>query len=151
MTNKKKILAISSGGGHWVELMRVTRAFEGNETVFVTVSDAYASDVGDARLHVINDATRWDKVGLVRMALKILWILIRERPDVVISTGAAPGYFGIRMGKFLGARTIWIDSIANVDSLSMSGERVSRWADLWLTQWPHLATARGPDFKGAVL
>jgi hypothetical protein len=31
------------------------------------------------------------------------------------------------------------------------GERLGRHADLWLTQWPHLATPSGPVFAGAVL
>ena len=34
---------------------------------------------------------------------------------MVISTGAAPGYFAMRFAKWLGRRTIWIDSIANVE------------------------------------
>jgi exopolysaccharide biosynthesis glucuronosyltransferase PssD len=74
-----------------------------------------------------------------------------ERPDVVISTGAAPGYIAIRLGKLLGAKTVWLDSIANVEHLSMSGALVGRYADLWLTQWPHLEKEDGPRFKGAVL
>lgn len=146
-----KVLAISSGGGHWVELMRVTPAFAGNDMVYVTVSDEYQRDVPGARFWRINDATQWNKLGLLKMALRILWILLRERPDVVVSTGAAPGYFGLRIGKMLGARTIWLDSIANVEQLSMSGERVGKYADLWLTQWEHLAVDDGPSFRGAVL
>jgi hypothetical protein len=70
---------------------------------------------------------------------------------VVISTGAAPGYFALRFGKRLGARTIWLDSIANVDELSLSGQRAGKYAGLWLTQWQHLATPAGPHFAGAVL
>jgi UDP-N-acetylglucosamine:LPS N-acetylglucosamine transferase len=78
-------------------------------------------------------------------------ILLRERPDVIISTGAAPGYFALRLGKWFGARTIWVDSIANVEKLSLSGQRVGKYADLWLTQWPHLARPEGPYFMGGVL
>ena len=100
---------------------------------------------------MIVDATRWNKLKLLRMALQITWILLRERPDVVVSTGAAPGYFALRLGKWLGARTIWIDSIANVERLSLSGQRIGPHADLWLTQWPHLARPDGPQFPGGVL
>ena len=85
------------------------------------------------------------------MALQILWILLRTRPHIVVSTGAAPGYFAVRLGKLLGARTIWIDSIANVEKLSLSGQRIGRHADLWLTQWPHLAGPKGPHFLGGIL
>ena len=100
---------------------------------------------------MVTDATRWNKFRLVQAALQLLWIIWKEKPDVVISTGAAPGYLGIRMGKLMGARTVWIDSIANVECLSMSGRLVGRYADLWLTQWPHLAKKGGPFHQGAVL
>ena len=148
-----RVLAISSGGGHWVQLLRLRPALAGCAVTFVTVKAAYRSDVGDARFRVINDATRWNKLGLVRMAAKIAWILVRTRPDVIITTGAAPGFFAIRMGKFLGARTVWLDSVANVERLSLSGRRIGRRADLWLTQWAHLARedAGGPAYRGAVL
>ncbi|MCI5150914.1 MAG: UDP-N-acetylglucosamine--LPS N-acetylglucosamine transferase, partial [Candidatus Electrothrix sp. MAN1_4] len=50
-----------------------------------------------------------------------------------------------------GARTIWIDSIANSDKLSMSGQKVGKYADLWLTQWEHLARPEGPHYHGTVI
>ena len=150
-TRSKRILAIASGGGHWVQLLRLRPAFEGHRVTFVTVRPSYRADIGEAPFFVVNDATRWDKVGLVRMAIKLAWILLRVRPHVVISTGAAPGYFAIRFGRLLGARTIWLDSIANVEELSMTGRIVGPHADLWLTQWQHLAAPAGPRFEGAVL
>jgi hypothetical protein len=70
---------------------------------------------------------------------------------VIISTGAAPGYFAVRLGRLLGAKSIWLDSIANVERVSMTGELVGPKADLWLTQWPHLALPTGPRYEGAVL
>jgi UDP-N-acetylglucosamine:LPS N-acetylglucosamine transferase len=144
MAKRKNILAVASGGGHWVQLLRLRPAFEGRRVAFVTVRDSYRADVGDVPFYVINDATRWDKLGLARMCLRLLWIILRERPGVIISTGAAPGYFALRFGKLLGARTIWLDSIANVEQMSMTGCLVRRHADLWLTQWPHLAAPDAP-------
>lgn len=156
MTVKKgerhpRILAVASGGGHWVQLLRLRPAFEGCRVSYVTVRKSYAADLDGERLFVINDATRWDKVGLVKMAVKLLWILVRVRPQVIVSTGAAPGYFAIRFGKLLGAKAIWLDSIANVEQVSMTGELVGKRADLWLTQWPHLARDGGPKCEGAVI
>jgi len=101
-------------------------------------------------LHVVNDATRWNPLGLVTCALRVIRVLIRVRPDVIVTTGAAPGFFAVVFGKLMRARTVWIDSIANADELSGSGARVGRFADLWLTQWPHLARERGPHYVGAV-
>jgi len=151
VARKTRVLAVSSGGGHWVQLLRLRPALEADRVVFVCVRREYQADVPDARLYVINDATRWDKAGLVRMALRLLVIMLRERPTVVVTTGAAPGYFALRLGRLLRARTIWIDSIANVERLSLSGERAGRHADLWLTQWPHLERDGGPRYEGAVL
>lgn len=147
-----RILAVASGGGHWVQLLRLRPAFEGARVTYVTVDRGYAQDLEPgSRLRIVNDATRWDKVGLVRMALRLLWIILRERPHVVISTGAAPGYFALRLARLVRARTIWVDSMANVEELSMSGQKIGRHADLWLTQWAHLARPDGPHHAGSVL
>lgn len=149
---RKKILAISSGGGHWVELLRLRPAFRGHFVVYVTVSAHYREQVEGAPLHVVTDATRWNRIGLARTATQVLRILLREWPDVVVSTGALPGFFGILFGKrIIGAKTIWVDSLANVDELSLSGQKVGQHADLWLTQWPELARPNGPTFVGSML
>jgi UDP-N-acetylglucosamine:LPS N-acetylglucosamine transferase len=149
--NRGKVLAVSSSGGHWVQLRRVVPAFEGFEVVYVTVLESNRSQVPENRFYSVNDATRWNKPGLILLALRLAWIIGRERPAVVISTGAAPGYFALLLGRWFGARTIWIDSMANIEELSLSGLRAGRYADLWLTQWPHLAKADGPHYGGSVL
>lgn len=147
----KKILAVASGGGHWVQLLRLRPAFDGQQMVFVTVQASYAAQVPGQRFYTVCDATRWSRWDLLKMVCQVSWIVLRERPDVVVTTGAAPGVVALRVGKFLGAKTIWLDSIANVEHMSMSGERVRKFADLWLTQWPHLAGEQGPACKGSVL
>lgn len=152
MNDKRpKLLAVSSGGGHWVQLLRLRAAFEGSEVTYATVSEAYRSDVGDAAFRVIPDGNLWSKKDLLVSALGVLWLLLRLRPDVVITTGAAPGYFAVRFGKWLGARVVWVDSVANAEELSNSGRNVGSFVDLWLTQWPELAREGGPSYMGNVL
>jgi UDP-N-acetylglucosamine:LPS N-acetylglucosamine transferase len=149
---RPRILAVASGGGHFVQLRRMRPAWEHCETHYLTTLPEYRAELEpSAALHLVNDANRWDKVGVAKMALRVAWTLLKLRPDVVISTGAAPGYFALRLGKLLGARTIWVDSIANAEELSMTGRMVRRHADLWLTQWPELATPEGPRYEGSVL
>ena len=150
-TRPKRVLAVSSGGGHWVELLRLAPAFETVDVAYVTVQRDYGGDVPGRRFYVVNDATRWNKLAVAMMALRLLVIMMWERPDVVITTGAAPGYFALRFGRWLRAKTVWLDSIANAEELSMSGRIARRHADLWLTQWSHLAERGGPEFAGAVL
>jgi len=150
-SRKPKVMAVASGGGHWIQMMRIKPAFDHCDLTLVTVKPGYRVDAGDARFLLIPDANRWKKWALVRCACSVLLLLIRERPDYVVTTGAAPGYFAVRFGKWVGAKTVWIDSVANVDQLSLSGQKAGNHVDLWLTQWPHLARPGGPAYWGQVL
>jgi UDP-N-acetylglucosamine:LPS N-acetylglucosamine transferase len=155
-----RVLALSSTGGHWVQLLRLTPAFEGCELHHATTmaaareqAQAVARRCGLPMpgFHLFTEANRWQKARLVRQAFELLAILLKVRPDVLVTTGAAPGYIAIRLGRLLGVRTVWLDSIANVEELSLSGRQVGPHAHLWLTQWPDLARPDGPRFEGAVL
>lgn len=161
---RPRVLALASGGGHWVQLLRVRPAWAGCDVAYATTHADYEKDVraedGSAgapapRFYTFPDANRWQKVRLLRQLIVVASILLRERPQVVISTGASAGYFALRIAKYLGCRTIWIDSIANAEELSLAGTWVRPFADLWLTQWPHLARSDGsrpaPRCLGAVL
>lgn len=146
-----KVLAIASGGGHWVQLLRLRKAFDGCQVTYASVRPGYRSDVPGERYVSVPDATRWDRWRLLWMVARVVWVILRERPHFIISTGAAPGYVALRVGKMLGARTAWVDSIANVETLSLSGRKIGKYADLWLTQWAHLAEPNGPHFRGSVV
>jgi len=147
-----KVLAVASGGGHWLEMCRLYPAFENLDVAFVSVHPAYAEQVPDHRFYAVRDVTRWDRWGLIVLAAQLLRILLIERPSVVITTGSAPGLFALTIAKLvLRARTMWIDSIANCEQLSSSGMRARHFADVWLTQWPPLQRPDGPAYWGAVL
>ena len=151
MSRKKKVLAVASGGGHWVQLLRLRPAFSECDVIFATTRESYRGDVAPARFARIPDSNRWDKTKLVKCALAIFLLILKERPDAIVTTGAAPGYFAIRIGKLLRKRTIWIDSIANAEELSLSGQKAGKHADIWLTQWRHLSAPDGPKFHGNVI
>ena len=148
---RKKILLVASYGGHWVQMRKLASAFKEVDQHYVSTNAGLAQSVLPARFTAVPDANLDEKLGLAVLALKVLWVVIKIRPDFVISTGAAPGFFALMFGKLFGAKTIWIDSCANVDRLSVSGEKVKCFADLWLTQWEHLEGKKGPFFKGSVL
>ena len=149
--SRKRALAVASGGGHWLQLQQLRDAFSEHDVTFVSVDTALASQVPEGRFHAVKDATREEPLDLARCAFQILRLIIRIRPDVVLSTGAAPGLFGLIFGKLFGATTIWVDSVANASQLSLSGELVGPYADLWLTQWPQLERTQGPCYSGSVL
>lgn len=145
-----RVLAVSSGGGHWVQLLRLIPSLSGTEVTFASVKGEYRAQVPGQRFYLVQDASRETKFRVVRVIFELLFIVMRVRPHVVISTGAAPGYVAIRIAKIFGARTIWIDSIANSEKLSLSGQMVEKYADMWLTQWPQVARPNGPHYIGAV-
>ncbi|MDQ7012429.1 MAG: UDP-N-acetylglucosamine--LPS N-acetylglucosamine transferase [Planctomycetota bacterium] len=153
MTRKKKrILAVASGGGHFIELLRLSPAWSSCETHYLTSLPGHADSIAsEARLHIVRDASRWNKAGVILMAIRIFWLLLRLHPRVIISTGAAPGYFALRFGKLFGGKTIWVDSMAAEDSFSLAGSLAKRYADLHLTPWPDLAVAGSRRYEGSVL
>jgi UDP-N-acetylglucosamine:LPS N-acetylglucosamine transferase len=147
----KTALAVATGGGHWVQLMRLRPVFSDLPVVWVSTHADFAKDVTGEPFHVVQDANLWNKRALLRMFLQVGWLMLLIRPAVVLTTGAAPGFAAVVFGRLLGARTIWVDSIANSEVLSTSGARAGRWAHVWLTQWEHLARPHGPHCWGAVL
>jgi len=154
MTDTPRILAIASGGGHWVELMRLKPAFDDLNVFYVSLDPTSASDVPGRRYYTIRDASRKELWGFAIVLFQLARILLKERPDVVITTGSGPAFVALTLAKrLLRAKTIWIDSIANVEEMSTSGRMARGVADIWLTQWPHLAgeAENDPEFWGAVL
>lgn len=146
-----KVLAVASGGGHWEQLMLLRPALESFDLVFAT------SDVQFAARHQINDcldlpeSNRSRPFRVVRCFFRASSIVRQVKPDVIITTGALPGLLTIFWGRIYGAKTIWLDSFANSQSLSMSGRVARLFANRWLTQWQHLSHPGGPAFIGALL
>jgi hypothetical protein len=134
-----------------MQLLRLRPAFAGHEVVFATTQEDSRAELPECRVRILPDANRHSKLRVLQLMLATLLLVLRERPDVVISTGAAPGYFTIRFAHYLGARTLWLESIANAEEYSLSTLLVKPYADLLLTQWPHLAREDGPFYRGSVL
>jgi exopolysaccharide biosynthesis glucuronosyltransferase PssD len=148
---RPRLLALGSGGGHWVELLRVRPAFEGFEVAYVTMFESHSNAVPGCRLHVIPDASRFDLWGFVPVCYRMLAILLRERPDALVTTGSAPMLLFLLFGRLMGARTLWIDSIANSERMSSSGRLAKKFAHKVVSQWPEVAAAEGVDCWGAVI
>ena len=148
---RRKVLAVASAGGHWIQLLRLREAFDGFDITYVTTNESYRTMIVGASFRSVTDANRNKKLHMVLLVLQMAWILLIERPTVIVTTGAAPGFIAIRLGKWFGAKTLWIDSIANAEELSLSGRLATRHADTVLTQWQHLAHAGETEYRGAVI
>lgn len=147
---KPSVLAVASFGGHLVQLMRMMRPLEGSCRLAYVSTAEEARPEGCSSYYVVRDFSRsnpWRAFGQIK---KLRGVMLRERPDMVVSTGAAPGLMALIVARMMGIRTLWVDSIANADHLSICGRLAARIADKTLTQWPHLA-GKGVEYHGNVL
>jgi UDP-N-acetylglucosamine:LPS N-acetylglucosamine transferase len=145
-----KILAIASAGGHWIQLLRLKPAFNEHELVFISTKKSFEETVKGYEFYSIPDASRWQKIRLIYSLMCVFRLIFILKPKVIITTGAAPGLMGIIAGKFIGARSIWIDSIANTEKLSTSGKIALLIADKTYTQWPNVSNNK-ITFDGNVI
>ena len=142
--SKKTVLAVASKGGHWRQLMAMSAAFENYDVKFATT----CPDSGDYYLAECSRTHWWHGFTTI---FQLIHIMIRLRPEVVVSTGALPGFLALIVARVFGARTVWIDSIANAEQMSLSGRLSKPIAELWLTQWPGVSAQTGATYAGAVL
>jgi UDP-N-acetylglucosamine:LPS N-acetylglucosamine transferase len=151
MSKPPRLLAIASSGGHWTQLQRLRPAFAGFDVAFVSMYDSYAETVAPARYYTVSDASRLDLAKFVPVFAKALMVMIKERPRVIVTTGSMPMLAFILLGRLTGAKTLWVDSIANSERMSSSGRMARKLAHRTLSQWPKVAAAEGVECWGAVI
>ena len=144
-----RVLAVCSGGGHRMQMKRLLPALQGCETVLASVSPI--EDDRIQRFYSILDANRDTKLRMLGLLIRMFFVVIWTRPDAIVSTGAAPGYLAIRVGKLIGARTLFVDSIANGTEPSLSAKLSMAHADVTLSQWPEVSEKYGTSYWGAIL
>ncbi len=155
-TDKPKSLRIclaASAGGHVSQLLKLAESWNGYETFCVTTKEVVRDKLSKfGVVYVVGECNRQHPIRVITVLLRCIRIIFKERPDVVISTGAAAGCMLCLLGKMLGAKIVWIDSITNVERLSLSGRMVRYIADLFLVQWPELAIRyKKVEYVGAVV
>jgi UDP-N-acetylglucosamine:LPS N-acetylglucosamine transferase len=146
----KRVLAIASGGGHFIQLMRLSPAWDGQAASIASVDPSSRALVGDAPFFTFRDVSRADWWRIPAATLDIARILMKVRPDVIITTGALPGLIACALARPFGVKSLWVDSIANSEVLSGSGARAGRVCTEVVTQWPHLAS-NSVEHWGSVL
>ena len=148
-----RVCLASSAGGHTSQLLELAESWKGISPCWVTTSDVIKEKLSKyGKVYVVGECNRQHPLRVFLVLLRCIRIVLRERPDVVISTGAAAGCMVCFLSKLFGARIVWIDSITNVYRLSLSGRLVRRIADLFLVQWPELAEKySNVEYAGAVI
>lgn len=153
MKKNIKICLVASAGGHLMQLLKVAGSWQGRDVFYVSSVEVVAEKLQRmGRTYIVGECNRQHPIRTFAVMLRCLKIAVKERPDVVISTGAAPGLLLCLLAKLFGAKIVWLDSIANTEKLSMSGRMVRPFADLILSQWPEVAAKyKNVEFVGAVI
>jgi UDP-N-acetylglucosamine:LPS N-acetylglucosamine transferase len=146
-----KIALVCSAGGHLTELKFLSEAFADHETFFVTYDGFRARDL-EARTYLVEPIDT-NPLRMARAFVRIGRLLLRERPDAIVSTGseiAIPAFF---WAELLGIETIYVESWCRIRALSTTGKVVYYLSDLFLVQWPDLAEKAGDRarYEGAVI
>ena len=151
MSTRPAILAVASIGGHWIQLLRIAKALQNDyDVIYCSTHAKCATMVNGAMFYEIADFSRWNVWKLPFALVRMIKIIRKERPKAVFSTGAAPGLTALLAAKLCGVRTIWIDSVANVEQLSASGKIARRFADKVYTQWDNLSDGKKISYAGSI-
>ena len=145
-----RVLAVASGGGHWEQMMLLRPALEKFDVTFATTDIGLGEREGLRGVLVLQDTNRDRPLDGLRCVAGAIRAVAAVRPQVVVTTGALPGLIVLIAARVWGARTVWIDSVANSEKPSVSGRVARRFASLWLTQWEHLAHRSG-EYAGNLL
>jgi UDP-N-acetylglucosamine:LPS N-acetylglucosamine transferase len=145
-----KIALVCSHGGHFTEMLHLVDAFLGHDVFFITYKSQRTAEM-PYRKYLLKDIGR-HSTRLLLSIPTILRILIKERVDVIVSTGSEIAIPIMFLGKILGCKTIFIESLCRIKGLSPTGKIVYRVTDLFLVQWEELSNKHDKlEYWGSIL
>ena len=139
------LLLVSSSGGHFKGLFQLEPFWRKHDRSWVTFDTATtrAALAGEDVVWAFSPTNR-NIPNLLRNALLSWSVLRRCRPDVILSTGAGVAVPFLILGKVLGCRTVFVESITRIETLSLSARLVLPFLDSLYVHWPQLK-ARYPQ------
>jgi UDP-N-acetylglucosamine:LPS N-acetylglucosamine transferase len=151
-SNRMRICLAASTGGHTSQLLKLAEGWKGYETFCITTTDVVREKLQQyGKVYVTGECNRQHPIRVIKVLVQCIKAVLKERPNVVISTGAAVGCITCFLGKLVGAKILWVDSITNVERISLSGRMVRYISDLFLVQWSELAEqSKNVEYVGAI-
>ena len=138
-----KLALVCSHGGHLTELQMLRPALEGHEWVLISYRCRRTEELPFEGPKYLLDNIGTNLARMIAAFARAARILLRERPDVILSTGAEIAIPFLWTGKLLGIKTIYVETWCRVQTRSGTGRLVYRAADLFLVQWPELIELYG--------
>ena len=138
----KKVLFISSTGGHFKELMQLKKLFNDFDYIIITEKTKTSKSLKETYGKKISFVIYGTKDHMLTYPFKLFincWILlyqyIKFRPKYIVTTGAHIAGPMCYIGKIFGSKIIFIETFANSETKTITGKLVYPIADLFLVQW----------------
>lgn len=146
-----KIALVCSQGGHLTEMLLLMEAFEDQDVFFITYKDPTTSQLKYKKYLVKNIGTNlW---RMIEVFFQVIMILRKEKPGLIVSTGAEIAIPVFLSAKLLGIKTVYIESWCRVKTKSATGRILYHFSNIFLVQWKELLKVYGEKarFEGAVV
>lgn len=134
----KKICFAASSGGHFEQLLMLKPLMEKYSSFIVTEKTFYKTAAMNEKIYYMHQVNRKEILfpfWMLVNAFKALKIVIKEKPDVIITTGVLAMIPLCLLVKLFGGKLIYIESFAKVTSATKTGEFLYKFADRFYVQW----------------
>lgn len=138
----KRVLFISSTGGHLNEMLQLKEMFKQYDYRIITEKTKSNLSLKQKYPNKVNFLVYGTKdkflvypFKLIYNSFKSLYLYIKFRPQYIISTGAHTAGPMMCIGKIFGSKIIFIESFANLKTKTITGRLVYKFADLFIVQW----------------
>lgn len=134
-----KVCLVGSSGGHLTHLYMLKPFWQDKERFWVTFNKEDANSIlgGEQVYHCYYPTNRSLKALLINT--RLAWkVLRKERPDVIVSSGAAVAVPFFYLGKLFGMKTIYIEVFDRIDKPTMTGKMVYPVTDRFIVQWEEM-------------
>lgn len=153
---KKKVLFISSTGGHLNELLQLKSLFSNYDYLLVTEKDKSTISLKDKyNVKYLVYGTRKNLFSyffkFIFNFIKSFIIFIKFKPDVVITTGAHTCVAVIFISKLFKKKSIYIETMANRKTKTMTGKIVEKWVTYFVVQWEDMKNLYEDSVYGGLI
>ena len=136
---KMKVCLVGSSGGHLTHLYMLKPFWQNKERVWVTFNKEDArSLLKDEKVYHCYFPTNRSIKALVRNTVLAWKVIKKERPDVMISSGAAVAVPFFYIGKLFGVKLIYIEIFDRIHSATLTGRIVYPITDKFIVQWEEM-------------
>ena len=134
-----KICLVGSSGGHLTHLYMLKPFWQEHDRVWVTFDKADAQSLlQDEKMYPCYFPTNRNIKNLLRNTVVAWKVLRKEKPDLIISTGAAVAVPFFYLGKLFGAKTAYVEVFDRIDKPTLTGKLVHPITDLFVVQWEEM-------------